>query len=127
MRLEIEEIKHKMKLYNRGKNFRRLPPQMKNKSSYYKILHLTAEEGWLNNPEIDKEVQELGVTIPDGRASPMNYQDANGIRVTDYKNDVRNYATIDDCVGKERLCRATITKHIKSRSKAKDGRTFTIF
>ncbi|MBX9120397.1 hypothetical protein ACFDAA_18840 [Enterococcus casseliflavus] len=100
---------------------------MKNKSSYYKILHLTAEEGWLNNPEIVKEVQELGVTIPDGRASPMNYQDANGIRVTDHKNDVRNYAIIDDCVAKEQLCRATITKHIKSRSKAKDGRTFTIF
>ncbi|MGQ4226145.1 hypothetical protein [Enterococcus mundtii] len=46
---------------------------MKNKSSCYKILHLPAEEGWLNNPEIVKEVQELGVTIPDGRASPMNY------------------------------------------------------
>lgn len=127
MRLEIEEIKHKMKLYNRRENFRRWPPQMKNKSSYYKILHLTAEEGWLNHPEIVKEVQELGVTIPDGRASPMNYQDANGVRVIDHKNNVRNYATIDDCVAKEQLCRATITKHIKSRSKAKDGRTFTIF
>ncbi|WP_429976765.1 hypothetical protein [Enterococcus sp. AZ051] len=98
---------------------------MKNKSSYYKILHLTTEEGWLNNPEIVKEVQELGITIPDRRASPMNYKDANGIRVTDYKNDSRKYETIDNCVAKERLCRATITKPIKSRSKAKDGRTFT--
>lgn len=100
---------------------------MKNKSSYYKILHLTAEEGWLKNPEIVKEVQELGVTIPDGRASPMNYKDANGIRVTDLNNDVRNYTTINDCATKEQLCRATIRKHIKNKSKAKDGRKFTTF
>lgn len=100
---------------------------MKNKSSFYKILHLTAEEGWLNNPEIVKEVQVLGETIPDGRVSPVNYQDANGIRVTDHKNGVRNYPTINDCLAKEKLCRATITKHIKNKSKAKDGRTFTIF
>lgn len=59
--------------------------------------------------------------------SPMNYQEANGIRVTDHKNDVRNYATIDDRVAKERLFRATITNHIEIRSKAKDGKTFTIF
>lgn len=100
---------------------------MKNKSSYYKILRLTAEEGWLDLPEIVKEVQDLGATISDGRASPVNYQDANGIRVTDHKNDVRNYATINDCVAKEQLCRATITKHIKNKSKAKDGRKFTVF
>lgn len=43
---------------------------MKNKSSYYKILNLTAEEGWLNHPEIIKNVQELGGTIPYGRAIP---------------------------------------------------------
>lgn len=100
---------------------------MKNKSSYYKILRLTAEEGWLNHPKIVKEVQDLAATISDGRASPVNYQDANGIRVTEYKYDVRNYATITDCVAKEQLCRATITKHIKNKSKAKDGRKFTVF
>ncbi|EPH94747.1 hypothetical protein D922_01495 [Enterococcus faecalis 06-MB-DW-09] len=57
----------------------------------------------------------------------MNYKDANGIRVTDYNNDVRNYTTINDCAAKEQLCRATVTKHIKNKSKAKDGRIFTIF
>lgn len=31
---------------------------MKNKSSYYKILHLTAEEGWFNHPEIVKVKQK---------------------------------------------------------------------
>ncbi|WYJ79234.1 hypothetical protein DOK79_000743 [Enterococcus sp. DIV1094] len=45
---------------------------MKNKSNYYRILHLTAETGWLDSPEIVKEVQAIGVTILDGRASPMN-------------------------------------------------------
>jgi len=100
---------------------------MKNKSSYYRILHLTAETGWLDSPEIIKEVQTIGATILDGRASPMNYQDANGIRVTDQNNDVRNYTTINDCAAKEQLCRATIRKHIKNKSKAKDGRKFTTF
>ena len=55
----------------------------------------------------------------------MNYQDANGIRVTDHKNDVRNYITINECAVKKRLRRVTITKHIKNKSSAKDGRTFT--
>lgn len=100
---------------------------MKNKDSYYKILRLTAEEGWLNHPEIVKEIQVLGKTISDGRASPLNYKNANGVRVTDHKNDIRNYATINECVTKEQLCRATITKHIKNKSKAKDGRKFTTF
>lgn len=52
----------------------------------------------------------------------MNYQDANGIRVTDHKNDARNYETIHDCVAKEQLFRATITQHIKNKSRSKDGR-----
>lgn len=100
---------------------------MKSKDSYYKILSLTADERWLNRPEIVKEVQEIGSTIYDGRASPMNYQDANGIKVIDQESNVRKYATINECVINEKLCRATITKHIKNRSKAKDGRTFTTF
>ncbi len=49
---------------------------MKNKRSNYKILLLTSEEGWLNCPEIVKEVQAIGSTISDGRASPMNYRGA---------------------------------------------------
>ena len=57
---------------------------MKNKSSYYRILHFNAEKGCLDSPEIVKDVQTIGTTILDGRASPMNYQDANGIRVTDH-------------------------------------------
>lgn len=100
---------------------------MKDKRSYYKILLLTAEEGWLNRPEIVKEVQEIGSTISDGRASPMNYRDSNGIKVIDQESNVREYATIRECVINEKLCRATITKHIKNGSKAKDGRTFTTF
>ncbi|MGQ4245060.1 hypothetical protein ACUD7I_16150 [Enterococcus casseliflavus] len=100
---------------------------MKNKRSYYKILLLTSEEGGLNYPEIVKEVQAIGSTISDGRASPMNYQDANGIIVIDQEGNVREYTTISECVINEKLCRATITKHIKNRSKAKDGRTFTTF
>lgn len=100
---------------------------MKSKDSYYKILSLTADERWLNRPEIVKEVQEISSTIADGRASPMNYQDANGIEVIDQESNVRKYATINECVLNEKLCRATITKHIKNRSKAKDGRTFTTF
>lgn len=100
---------------------------MKSKDSYYKILSLTADERWLNRPEIVKEVQEIGSTISDGRASPMNYQDANGIKVIDQESNVRKYATINECVINEKLCRATITKHIKNRSKVKDGRTFTTF
>lgn len=89
-------------------------------------MHLAAEEGELDHPEIVKEVQDIGASISDGRASPVNYQDANGIRVTDYKNDVRNYAKINYYVAKEQLCRATITQHIKNKSKAKDGRKFTV-
>ncbi|EYT94381.1 MULTISPECIES: hypothetical protein [Enterococcus] len=100
---------------------------MKDKRSYYKILLLTAEEGWLNRPEIVKEVQAFGSTISDGRASPMNYRDANGIKVLDQESNVREYTTIRECVINEKLCRATITKHIKNRSKAKDGRTFSTF
>lgn len=49
---------------------------------------------------------------------PVNDPDANGIR--DYKNDVRNYVTINDCVAEEQLYRATITKHIKNKIKAKE-------
>lgn len=45
---------------------------MKNKSSYYRILLLTAEMGELDSPEIVKEVQTIGVTILDGRSSPVN-------------------------------------------------------
>ncbi|EPH93060.1 hypothetical protein D922_02224 [Enterococcus faecalis 06-MB-DW-09] len=100
---------------------------MKDKRSYNKILLLTSEEGWLNCPEIVKEVQAIGSTISDGRASPMNYRDANGIMVIDQESNVREYTTISECVINEKLCRATITKHIKNRSKAKDGRTFTTF
>lgn len=88
---------------------------------------MTAEAGWVDFPEIVKEVQKIGATISDGRASPMNYQDANGIKVIDQESNVKKYATINECVINEKLCRATITKHIKNRSKAKDGRTFTAF
>lgn len=100
---------------------------MKNKDSYYRILNLTAESGWINRPEVVQEVQEIGKSVSDGRASPMNYQDANGIKVVDQESNVREYTTISECAINEKLCRATITKHIKNRSKAKDGRTFTTF
>lgn len=100
---------------------------MKNKDSYYRILNLTAESGWINRPEVVQEVQEIGKSVNDGRASPMNYQDANGIKVIDQESNVRQYTTINECVLNEKLCRATITRHIKNKSKAKDGRTFTIF
>lgn len=89
---------------------------MKNKDSYYRILNLTAESGWINRPEV---VQEIGKSVTDGRASPMNYRDANGIKVIDQESNVREYATINECVINENLCRATITKHINNRSKAK--------
>ncbi|HGF7758434.1 TPA: hypothetical protein QFM36_002735, partial [Enterococcus faecium] len=46
---------------------------------------------------------------------------------TDQERNVRKYTTINECVINENLCRAPITKHIKNRSKAKDGRTFTTF
>ena len=78
-------------------------------------------------PEIVKEVQTIWATISDGRASPMDYQDGNGRKVIDQESNVRKYATISECVINEKFCRATITKHIKNRSKAKDGRTFTTF
>ncbi len=100
---------------------------MKNKDSYYRILNLTAESGWINRPEVVQVVQEIGKSVTDGRASPMNYHDANGIKVIDQESNVREYKTISECVINEKLCRATITKHIKNRSKAKDGRTFTTF
>jgi len=100
---------------------------MGNKDSYYRILNLTAELGWINRPEVVQEVQVIGKSITDERASPINYQDANGIKVIDQESNVRKYATINECVLNEKLCRATITKHIKNRSKAKDGRTFTTF
>ena len=100
---------------------------MNDKKSYARILNLTADEGWLNQPKIVKEVQKIGATISDGRASPMNYQNANGIKVIDQESNVKKYSTINECVINKKLCRATITKHIKNRSKAKDGRTFTIF
>lgn len=100
---------------------------MNDKESYARILNLTADDEWLNHPKIVKEVQEIGATISDDRASPMNYQDANGIKVIDQESNVRKYATINECVINEKLCRATITKHIKNRSKAKDGRTSITF
>lgn len=100
---------------------------MKRKDKYYKLLLLTAESEWMDFPEVVKEVQKIGATISDGRASPMNYQDTNGIMVSDQENNVREYTTISECVINEKLCRATITKHIKNKSKAKDGRTFTTF
>jgi len=88
---------------------------------------MTSESGWRNFPEIVKEVQKIRAAISDGRASPMNYHDANGIRVIDQESNVRKYSTINECVINEKLCRATIMKHIKNRSKAKDGRTFSTF
>lgn len=102
-------------------------PRLKRKDKYYRLLHLTAESGWMDFPEIVKEVQKIGAAISDGRASPMNYQDAKGIKVIDQESNVREYATINECVINENLCRATITKHIKNRSRAKDGRTFSTF
>lgn len=100
---------------------------MNDKESYARILNLTADEEWLKHPKIVKEVQEIGATISDGRASPMNYQDVNGIKVVDQENNVREYTTISECVINEKLCRGTITNHLKNRSKAKDGRTFATF
>ncbi|WP_429960899.1 hypothetical protein [Enterococcus sp. AZ012] len=100
---------------------------MKRKDKYYRLLHLTAEAGWVDFPEIVKEVQKIGATISDGRASPMNYQDANGIKVIDQESNVREYTTISECVINEKLCRATITRHIKNSSCTKDGRTFSVF
>lgn len=61
-------------------------PRLKRKDKYYRLLHLTAEAGWVDFPEIVKEVQKIGATISDGRASPMNYQDANGIKVIDQES-----------------------------------------
>lgn len=100
---------------------------MKNKDSYYRILNLTAESGWINRPEVVQEVQEIGKSVTDGRASPMNYRDANGIKVIDQESNVREYTTISECVINEKLCRATITRHIKNSSCTKDGRTFSVF
>ena len=91
-------------------------PRLKRKDKYYRLLHLTAEAGWVDFPEIVKEVQKIGATISDGRSSPMNYQDAKGIKVIDQESNVRAYATINECVINENLCRATITRHIKNRS-----------
>ena len=71
--------------------------------------------------EIVKEVQKIGAAISDGRASLMNYQDANGIRVIDQENNVRKYSTINECVINKKLCRATITKHIKNKSKRRQN------
>ncbi|MDH4720517.1 hypothetical protein PBN90_09390 [Enterococcus faecalis] len=100
---------------------------MKRKDKYYRLLLLTAEAGWMDFPEVVKEIQEIGATISDSRSSPMNYQDAHGIKIIDQERNVRKYTTINECVINENLCRAPITKHIKNRSKAKDGRTFTTF
>lgn len=36
---------------------------MKNKDSYYRILNLTAESGWINRPEVVQEVQEIGKRV----------------------------------------------------------------
>lgn len=100
---------------------------MKRKDKYYKLLLLTADAEWMDFPEVVKEVQKIGSTISDGRASPMNYQDINGVKVIDHRNNVRIYMTINECVTKELLCRATITRHIKNSSCTKDGRTFSVF
>ncbi len=86
--------------------------RLKRKDKYYRLLHLTAESGWTNYPEIVAEVQKIGATISDERASPTNYQDTNGIKVIDQESNVREYQKINECVINEKLCRATITKHI---------------
>lgn len=34
-------------------------PRLKRKDKCYKLLHLTAEAGWMDFPEIVKEVQKI--------------------------------------------------------------------
>lgn len=66
-------------------------------------------------------------SVTDGRASPMNYQDAYRIRGVDQESNVKEYTITSECVINEKLFRATITRQIKNKSKAKDGRKFTVF
>lgn len=99
---------------------------MQDRKNYYRILKLTAEAEWLNDPLIVEEVQNLGKNIADGNSLPINYKNSNGIKVIDNNDVVREYDSIESCVKNEQLCRSTISRHIRKQSQSKDGRKFIV-
>jgi hypothetical protein len=101
--------------------------KLKNKNIYYQILSLTAKKEWVTSPEVVREVQLLGKKIPIGYPSPLKFKEINGVMVVNSLGDARNYPTIDACIANEQLNRATIVQHIRNKSRARDGRTFSIF
>lgn len=97
---------------------------MSKKDIYYKILYFTSEKDWMDQSKIVEEVQKLGRMLSVERAAPIRYQDVQGVAVIDKSRNIRKYSTIEECVTNERLCRVTINKHIRNKSRSKDGRTF---
>lgn len=99
---------------------------VKKKNSYYKILALTANAQWVNNPKIVHEVQELGRGISKECPSRISFKGSKRVVVTDAEKNIRYYNTIEDCTIMEHLARKTIAKHIKNKRSTKDGRTFIL-
>lgn len=99
---------------------------MKNKEILYKLLYLTADEGWMSQPEIVESVQKIGKEIASKERSRRNFSNTKGVKVTDYADNVRLYSSVTECMQYEKLCRSSITGHIKRQSQAKDGRRFFV-
>ncbi|MCE3178002.1 hypothetical protein ABE901_16330 [Enterococcus casseliflavus] len=99
---------------------------MKNKEILYKLLYLTADEEWMSQPEIVESVQKIGKEIACKERSRRNFSNTKGVKVIDYADNVRLYSSVTECMKYEKLCRSSITGHIKRKSQAKDGRRFFV-
>ncbi|HEN8435322.1 MAG: hypothetical protein E6730_11620 [Enterococcus casseliflavus] len=99
---------------------------MKNKEILNRLLYLTADEEWMNRPDIVASVQKIGKEIACKERSRRNFSNTKGVKVTDYADNVRLYSSVTECMKHEKLCRSSITGHIKRKSQAKDGRRFFV-
>lgn len=91
-----------------------------------RLLYLTADEEWMNRPDIVASVQKIGKEIASKERSRHNFSNTRGVKVTDYANNVRLYSSVTECMKHEKLCRSSITGHIKRKSQTKDGRRFSV-
>lgn len=94
--------------------------------AYMSILALTNPKNWMDDPEIVVKVQEYGKCLSMKKEPNTKYANIAGIHVEDADKVVRKYRTLEECIEKEALSRATITRHIRRETKSKDGRRFSL-
>ncbi len=94
--------------------------------AYMSILALTNLKDWMDDPETVVKVQEYGKYLSIEKEPNTKYANIAGIHVKDANEVVRKYRTLEECIEKEALSRATITRHIKRETKSKDGRRFSL-